>query len=85
MCKVVAIIISYNPDNNLLDSVNLLENQVEKIIIVDNGSKKEKVKEINLIRDINKEKIEVIFNEENLGIATALNIGVKEGLRQGYN
>ena len=47
MCKVVAIIISYNPDNNLLDSVNLLENQVEKIIIVDNGSKKEKVKEIN--------------------------------------
>ena len=47
--------------------------------------KKEKVKEINLIRDINKEKIEVIFNEENLGIATALNIGVKEGLRQGYN
>ena len=29
MCKVVAIIISYNPDNNLLDSVNLLENQVE--------------------------------------------------------
>ena len=85
MCKVVAIIISYNPDNNLLDSVNLLKNQVEKIIIVDNGSKKEKVKNINLIRDIDKEKIEVIFNEENLGIATALNIGVKEGLKQGYN
>lgn len=84
MCKVVAIIISYNPDNNLLDSVNLLENQVEKIIIVDNGSKKEKVKEINLIRDINKEKIEVIFNEENLGIATALNMGVKSALKQGY-
>lgn len=85
MCKVVAIIISYNPDNNLLDSVNLLKNQVEKIIIVDNGSKKEKVKNINLIRDIDKEKIEVIFNEENLGIATALNIGIKEGLKQGYN
>ena len=84
MCKVVAIIISYNPDNNLLDSVNLLENQVEKIIIVDNGSKKEKVKEINLIRDINKEKIEVIFNEENLGIATALNIGVRSALKKGY-
>lgn len=45
MDKVAAIIVSYNPDNNLLDSVNLLINQVEKIIIVDNGSK-DKIKKI---------------------------------------
>lgn len=85
MCKVAAIIISYNPDNNLLDSVNLLVNQVEKIIIVDNGSESEKKKNINLIKDINNEKIKIIFNQENLGIATALNIGVKDALKQGYN
>lgn len=85
MCKVAAIIISYNPDNNLLDSIKLLINQVEKIIIVDNGSESEKKKNINLIKDINNEKIKVIFNEENLGIATALNIGVKDALKQGYN
>lgn len=85
MCKVAAIIISYNPDNNLLDSINLLINQVEKIIIVDNGSESEKKKNINLIKDINNEKIKIIFNEENLGIATALNIGVKDALKQGYN
>lgn len=85
MCKVAAIIISYNPDNNLLDSINLLVNQVEKIIIVDNGSEPEKKRNINLIMDIDKKKIEVIFNKENLGIATALNIGVREALNQGYN
>ena len=85
MCKVAAIIISYNPDNNLLDSVNLLVNQVEKIIIVDNGSESEKKRNINLIKEIDKQKIEAIFNEENLGIATALNIGVRKALRQGYN
>lgn len=85
MCKVAAIIISYNPDNNLLDSINLLINQVDKIIIVDNGSESQKKKNINLIKDIDNKKIEVIFNEENLGIATALNIGVKEALNQGYN
>ncbi|WP_370774105.1 hypothetical protein [Clostridium sp.] len=44
MCKVAAIIISYNPDNNLLDSVNLLINQVDKIIIVDNGSESQRKK-----------------------------------------
>lgn len=85
MCKVAAIIISYNPDNNLLDSVNLLVNQVEKIIIVDNGSESEKKRNINLIKEIDKQKIEAIFNEENLGIATALNIGVRKALSQGYN
>lgn len=85
MCKVAAIIISYNPDNNLLDSVNLLVNQVEKIIIVDNGSESQKKKNINLIKEIDKQKIEAIFNEENLGIATALNIGVRKALSQGYN
>ncbi|MDO4925292.1 MAG: glycosyltransferase family 2 protein [Turicibacter sp.] len=84
MCKVAAIIVSYNPDNNLLDSINLLINQVERIIIVDNGSEVEKKKNINLIKDIDKKKIEVIFNEENLGIATALNIGVRSVLKQGY-
>ncbi|MBQ8997859.1 MAG: glycosyltransferase family 2 protein [Clostridium sp.] len=84
MCKVAAIIVSYNPDNNLLDSINLLINQVERIIIVDNGSEAEKKKNINLIRDIDKEKIEIIFNEENLGIATALNIGIRSALKQGY-
>lgn len=84
MCKVAAIIVSYNPDNNLLDRINLLINQVERIIIVDNGSESEKKKNIKLIRDIDKEKIEIIFNEENLGIATALNIGVRSALKQGY-
>ena len=85
MCKVAAIIVSYNPDNNLLDSINLLINQVERIIIVDNGSESEKKKNINSIRNIDEKKIEVIFNEENLGIATALNIGIRLALKQGYN
>ena len=62
MSKVAAIIVSYNPDKNLLDSVNLLISQVEKIIIVDNGSIEEKRKDISSIKDIDNERIEVIFN-----------------------
>ena len=81
MCKVAAIIVSYNPDSNLFDSINLLLNQVEKVIIVDNGSKEKYVK---YIKSINEDKIEVILNKENLGIATALNIGVRKALENGY-
>lgn len=81
MCKVAAIIVSYNPDSNLFDSINLLLNQVEKVIIVDNGSKEKYVK---YIKSINENKIEIILNKENLGIATALNIGVRKALENGY-
>lgn len=81
MCKVAAIIVSYNPDSNLFDSINLLLNQVEKVIIVDNGSKE---KYIKYIKSINEDKIEIILNKENLGIATALNIGVRKALENGY-
>lgn len=81
MCKVAAIIVSYNPDSNLFDSINLLLNQVEKVIIVDNGSKEKYVK---YIKSINEDKIEIILNKENLGIATALNIGIRKALENGY-
>lgn len=81
MCKVAAIIVSYNPDSNLFDSINLLLNQVEKVIIVDNGSKEKYVK---YIKSINEDKIEIILNKENLGVATALNIGVRKALENGY-
>lgn len=81
MCKVAAIIVSYNPDSNLFDSINLLLNQVEKVIIVDNGSKEKYVK---YIKSINEDKIKIILNKENLGIATALNIGVRKALENGY-
>ena len=81
MSKVAAIIVSYNPDSNLFDSINLLLNQVEKVIIVDNGSKEKYVK---YIKSINEDKIEIILNKENLGIATALNIGVRKALENGY-
>ena len=81
MCKVAAIIVSYNPDSNLFDSINLLLNQVEKVIIVDNRSKEKYVK---YIKSINEDKIEIILNKENLWIATALNIGVRKALENGY-
>lgn len=85
MCKIAAIMISYNPDENLFESVKLLINQVDKIIIVDNGSTLEKKKIIDSIGKLDKEKIDIIFNEDNLGIATALNIGVKKALEYGYD
>ena len=82
--KIAAIVVTYNPDEGLNKSTKSLIKQVDSIIMVDNGSNDEGKEIINKIKNKYGEKIEVIFNEENLGIATALNKGVKYELNNDY-
>ena len=70
-----AVIVSYNCDQNILNSINKIKNKVKRVIIVDNGSQQNS---INLLKNIKESNIEIIYNKKNLGIATALNIGVKK-------
>lgn len=71
MCKICAGIVTYNPSiERLLDNVNAIRHQVEKVIIVDNGS--ETICEIEKRLSEYGEVI-IIKNDNNLGIATALN------------
>lgn len=77
-----AVIISFNPDLNVLRlNVNALKKQVTKIVIVDNGSKN--------IEDINKmfqdEVITFIYERENVGIARATNDAFKYFKQKKYN
>ena len=84
MEKIAAIVVTYNPDEGLNKSTKSLIKQVDSIIMVDNGSNDGGKEIINKIKNKYGEKIEVIFNEENLGIATALNKGVKYALNNDY-
>ena len=84
MEKIAAIVVTYNPDEGLNKSTKSLIKQVDSIIMVDNGSNDEGKEIINKIKNKYGEKIEVIFNEENLVIATALNKGVKYALNNDY-
>ena len=84
MEKIAAIVVTYNSDEGLNKSTKSLIKQVDSIIMVDNGSNDEGKEIINKIKNKYGEKIEVIFNEENLGIATALNKGVKYALNNDY-
>jgi rhamnosyltransferase len=82
--KTCAIIISYNPSENIRNSVNQLSQQVKKIIIVDNASSdndsQKILTEIKLFR-----QTEIIFNAENLGIAAALNQGINVAISEKYD
>lgn len=70
---ILCIIVTYNPEiNRLKKNISSIIYQVERILIIDNNSKN--------IEEIEKyficEKIEILKNIENLGIAFALNRGL---------
>lgn len=82
MNTVAACIITYNPDlSKLSENIYVIEQQVDKIIIVDNCSRN-----INQICNLKQryENIIVLRKNENVGIAEALNIGLDYAYRSGY-
>jgi rhamnosyltransferase len=81
--NVCAVIVTYNPDIKLYRSLSTLENQVGKIIIVDNNSRQ---KFYNKTEFNNKysSKIDIILNTKNKGLAFAQNQGIKQALSLDY-
>ena len=68
--KVIAGIVAYNPDIlKLKKNINSIINQVDELVIVDNGSYN--LSYIDSLIDA--KNVKVIFNKSNKGIAYALN------------
>jgi rhamnosyltransferase len=81
-CKIAAVVVLYNPYQNVIENINSYLNQVEHLYIVDNS-----VKPDSFISGFaeSKDKVEYIFNNGNLGVASALNIGAKKAIEYGYS
>jgi rhamnosyltransferase len=81
--KVCAVVVTYNIGKKYIENFNSLYDQVGKVIIVDNGSGEETVE---VLQDLQKKykNVEVIFNNENLGIGAAQNIGIKKAMRENF-
>lgn len=82
MEKISAGIVTYNPEmKRLEENINAIIGQVDEVILLDNDSAN--------IEEIEKKwadnlKITIIKNEENRGIATALNQIMDYSLKKGY-
>lgn len=81
--SICAVIVTYYPADEILDNIFALLDQVDELVIVDNGSGV-KTKEL-LARFCGDPKVCLIYNEDNLGIAAALNIAVRHAQAAGYN
>ena len=73
--NILGVIVTYHPDNELYKRVEKIRHQVDKLLIIDNKSPSNcvlMIKKISIDLDV-----DIILNESNLGIAEALNQGLR--------
>jgi rhamnosyltransferase len=79
MSKVYGVVVTYKPNVEILEKcINSLANQVAKLIIVDNTPG-----ECQLLENFRKmQNVEIVYLNDNYGIAYAQNVGIKKALEE---
>ena len=72
MIKLAACVVLYNPDDTIFENILTYGNYVDKLIVIDNSLKKNNFL-IDKLNEVFESKLIYINNNDNLGIATALN------------
>jgi len=79
---VCAIVVTYHPDREFPERLGLVLPQVGALIIVDNGSDDA---EATMLRELAEHpSITLVLNRNNLGVASALNIGIRQAVARGF-
>lgn len=77
--RVCAVVISFFPDAGFPERVEMIAAQVSRVIVVDNGTTGKATVNLERALDVRK-NVTCIRNSENLGIAIALNQGIRQAL-----
>ncbi len=80
--NICAVIVTYHPDNKFSERVSLILPQLDHVIVVDNSLDKSVQQALQDIKSHS--KISLISNGANLGVATALNIGIQWAQEHSY-
>jgi len=78
---ICAVIVSFNGGDTLTDTYNALVGQVAYIVIVDNGSDSESIK---ILKEIELTNTAILYNNDNHGVAFALNQGVRYAIEHHF-
>jgi rhamnosyltransferase len=81
MSLISAVVITYRPGSIVLENLRRLCAQIDKVVVVDNGSQGESQQVVEAVGKL--PGVTLIRNSSNLGIATALNIGIRHALEAG--
>ena len=80
--NVCGVSILFNPGETLANNVEGLSAQTSYVILVNNGSSEHVFERIE---QLSNKHVEIIWNERNLGIAAALNQGLRRAIELGYS
>ena len=78
--KVAGIVTLYNPDNEVKKNIESYLSDLDKLYIIDNTPNKDNKQVIP-----SSNKIVYLPQDDNVGVATALNIGAKKAINDKYN
>lgn len=81
--KICAVVVTFRPSAALLTNLSLLAEQVDHIVIVDNGSQGASLEMLQ--GAASSPQITLLPNPSNEGIAKALNQGLQHGLGLGHH
>jgi rhamnosyltransferase len=79
---VCAVIVTYRPSTKILEHLSNIRLQVHGLVVVDNGSNNDEIAPLRAASSAL--GFHIIENGENLGIAEALNLGVRWAKSHGY-
>lgn len=79
--KLCAVIVSYKSPEAVASCINSILDIIDVVFVIDNSSDPEVRKVLGSFSD---DKVSVIFNETNEGLAAALNRGLQFSLERGY-
>jgi rhamnosyltransferase len=79
---VCAVVVIYSPDSTAVDNLEVVANIFDKIYVIDNSESKRNNVDLSLI--CNSGSVTYVQNNDNYGIATALNQGVELAAKNGY-
>lgn len=79
---VCAVVVAYDPDEALLDRLAAIRLQVEKVFLVDNASGEQSRAVLQLASEDH--RIQVLTNIGNIGVAAALNQGIRKARDEGF-
>ena len=81
--SISAIIVTFYPDDRFFEMLRSIDDQVDNIWIVDNGSSGQTRIKLEKLGSDSNNSFNFILNDENLGLAAAQNQGIREAINEG--
>ncbi len=82
MTRICAVVVTYFPARSVVENVRLLAAQTDEVLVIDNGTEGASLEYLKRLHGM--QKVTVILNGKNLGIAAALNIGARYAIEHDY-